>query len=462
MPTFRRLPSSLCAALLISASTASAQSNRPLGERLDSIAGAGVREGRAVGMVAAVVKDHDTLLLQAYGKANVEWDVPMTTDAMFEVGSIAKQFVAASILQLKDAGKLSLEEPIARWLPDLAPSGDNVTLRQLLSHTSGIFQFGEVQEWEINLFNPRFPRDSAYRLIKLEPLQYPTGQAQAYNNSGFWLLGLVVEKAGGMKYEDYLQKRIFEPLGMTRSMYCDSFANIPRRAHGYHMLPLGLRRPPTVNYTLVSGPGAVCSTAGDLVTWLQALHGGKVLSPESYAEMTTQAKLADGTPLHYGLGIKVGEDVSGLRRIGHGGTAPGFRSDATWYPDARMAVVVLINTSPAPIGAGDVGGELARAVLAGPRQEFTYYTGDPAPFVGTYKSVMGGNRSITIEVTQSAAGLAFTPAGGRPQPLPWAGGLTFYAQETVTLTFRRANGDSGPVTELRRDDEGNHMILRKQ
>jgi hypothetical protein len=187
-----------------------------------------------------------------------------------------------------------------------------------------------------------------------------------------------------------------------------------------------------------------------------------MLSPESYAEMTTPATLQDGTRLQYGMGIKVGEDYRGLRYIGHGGTAPGFRADAAWYPDARMAVVVLMNTSPAPISPGSVGGDLARAVLPLPRPVFTYYTGDPAPFVGTYRSVVGGNRPLTTEVTQSPAGLAFAPAGGRPQPLPWAGGLTFHAQETVTLTFRRANGDTGPVTELRRHDPGNHSILRKQ
>lgn len=194
---------------ILAASTAAAQSDPSLGDRLDSIAAAGVRAGRAVGMVAAVVRGNDTLLLKAYGKADVEWDIPMSVDAMFEVGSIAKQFAAASILQLKDAGKLSLDDPITKWLPDLSPGDTVVTLRRLLSHTSGIFQFSEAQEWEVNLFNPRFPRDSAYRLVKLEPVQFPPGEAQAYNNSGFWLLGVVVEKASGMKYEDYLQQRIF-------------------------------------------------------------------------------------------------------------------------------------------------------------------------------------------------------------------------------------------------------------
>jgi hypothetical protein len=199
------------------------------------------------------------------------------------------------------------------------------------------------------------------------------------------------------------------------------------------------------------------------VTWLKALHGGKVLQPESYAEMTTQAKLNDGTAVMYGLGIKVGENYRGLKFIGHGGTAPGFRADAAWYPEAQMAVVVLVNTSPTNLSPGSVGGALAERVLPLPRPTFTYYTGDASELVGRYRHITGGNRNLgTIEVTQTPAGLAFSINGSRPESLPWAGGLKFYAQENVTLTFRRANGDRGPVTELRRDDMGNHYILEKQ
>lgn len=440
-----------------------AQSGQANPSTLDSIAGAGVRANRTVGLVAAVVKGDDTLLLKAYGKADVEWDVPMSVDAMFEVGSITKQFTAAAILQLRDAGQLSLDDAITKWLPDLGPSGNGVTLRRLLSHTSGIFRFSDEPEFELNYFVPRFPRDSALRLIKLDPFQFPTGEAQAYSNSGFWLLGLVVERASGMSYEDYLAKQIFEPLGMTRSMYCNTTANVPRRAHGYRLEDGAIRRAPAFWYTWVFAPGALCSTARDLVTWLQALHGGKVMSSQSYTEMTTPATLTDGTPLQYGLGIKVGEDYRGLKYIGHGGTAPGFRADAAWYPDAQMAVVVLMNTSPANLSPGGVGGALARAVLPWKRPTLTRYTDDPAPFVGRYRLVAGGNmRSAEIEVTQSAAGLAFSVNGSRPEALPWAGGLTFYASENVTLTFRRAGGATGPVTELRRDDPGNHAILKKQ
>jgi hypothetical protein len=185
-----------------------------------------------------------------------------------------------------------------------------------------------------------------------------------------------------------------------------------------------------------------------------------VLSPDSYALMTTQAKLSDGTPLQYGMGIKVGEDYEGRKYIGHGGTAPGFRAEATWYPDAQIAVVVLGNTTSLPTA------ELARLLvgeaLPPPRPTPRFYMGDASMLVGRYQYVAGGNQPLpVIEVTQTPAGLAFS-RGSEPRPLPWVGGLTFYAQENVTMTFRRANGDSGPVTELYRDDAGSLHIFKKQ
>ena len=441
----------------IAAGTAAAQSGRPLAYRLDSIAADGLRYNGAVGIVAGVVKGNDTLLMKAYGKANLEWEVPMALDAMFEVGSIAKQFAAAAILQLRDAGKLSLDDDITKWLPDLDTRGVKVPLRRMLDHTSGL-QTGDAG----SVFDPRLTRDSAYLLLKRAPVRFkfPSGEAQAYDDRAFWLLGLVVEKASGMRYEEYMEKKIFEPLGMKGSMYCNSSLNVPHRAHGYQFANGVFRRPPAVVYALVFAPGAICSTAGDLVTWLKALHGGKVLSPDSYSLMTTQAKLADGTPLQYGMGIKVGEDYEGRRYIGHGGSAPGFRAEATWYPDAQMAVVVVGNTTSLP--AAELARNPVGEALPPPRPTVKFYMGDPTPFVGKYQYVMGGNRSLSIEVTQSPRGLALLFNGSRPEPLPWVGDLTFYAGEDVTLTFRRAHGDSGPVIEARLDDGGNLYIFKKQ
>ncbi|MEE9244851.1 MAG: serine hydrolase domain-containing protein, partial [Gemmatimonadota bacterium] len=227
----RLLPAALL--LVTVAVPAAGQTDAALLQRLDSIAGYWVHRDLAVGVVAAVVRGSDTLLFKAYGKADVEWDVPMPLDAMFETGSVTKQFTAAAVLRLRDQGKLSLDDDLTRWLPDFDTRGHTVTLRHLLAHTAGIADFTETLEFGSLSTNIRFPRDSAYALLQRYPSQFEPGEAQIYTTSGFWLLGLVIERASGMTYEDYIEQQIFAPLGMTRSMYCHSEENIPRRAHGY-------------------------------------------------------------------------------------------------------------------------------------------------------------------------------------------------------------------------------------
>lgn len=437
----------------------SATPARDVAQRLDSIAGSGVVEGRAVGLAAAVVRGNDTLLFKGYGKADVEWDVAMPADAMFEIGSIAKQFTAAAVLQLRDAGKLSLDDPITKWLPDFDTRGNTVTLRRLLDHTSGIVGLTEIREFGILVTNPRFPRDSAYALINRQPFQFPTGTAQIYNNSAFWLLGLVIEKASGVPYEEYVEQRIFAPLGMTRSSYCNSDEHVPRRAHGYMVQNGTVRRAPTNVHTWPYAAGSICSTAGDLVTWLRALHGGKVLSPRSYAEMTAPSSLLDGTPLRYGMGLGVTTDPRGLRTIGHGGGIGGFTSQANWYPDAQLAVVVLMNAN-SNLDPGAVAAELAAELLPTSPPAVMPFTGDAAPLVGTYKGPSRG-REMTVVVTQTPQGPAISVNGGPARTLGWTGGLGF-RQGGLLLTFRRAGGDSGPVTELRYDTGGGHYVLKRQ
>jgi D-alanyl-D-alanine carboxypeptidase len=448
------------AALTIGAVTAAAQSGPSLAQRLDSLAGSGVLEKRAVGIVAAVVRGDDTLLFKAYGKADVEWDIPMPLDAMFEIGSVTKQFTAAAILQLRDQGKLDLDDPVKRWLPDFDPRGNPLTLRRLLDHTSGIVGLTEMPEFDHLVTNEHFPRDSAYALIKRYPFQFPTGEQQNYSNSAFFLLGLVVEKASGMTYEDYIEKKIFEPLGMTRSMYCNSRDNIPRRAHGYMVPPTKVIHRARANvHTWPFAAGSLCSTAADMVTWLKALHGGKVLSPRSYAEMITPSKLNDGTPLRYGMGLQVTPDVSGLKYIGHGGSIPGFWVEVGWYPDATLAVVVMMNNN-GTIDPGDVASELAREIIPWTRPTPQRYAGDPATLVGRYVGP-GREREMVVEVVETAQGIGFSRDGSPPRSFPWVEGLTF-RQGQLLLTFRRANGDSGPVTQLRYSMPGGHFILKKQ
>jgi CubicO group peptidase (beta-lactamase class C family) len=430
-----RFRSTLLAVALttLAATDAAAQTERKLAERLDSLAGSAVITKRAVGTAAAVVQGNDTLLMKAYGKANVEWDVPMPVDAMFEIGSVTKQFTAAAILQLRDEGKLSLDDDITKWLPDFDTRGNKITVRRLLDHTSGIVGLTEMPEFGLLVWNQSFPRDSAYALIKRYPFQFPTGTAQMYNNSAVWLAGLIVEKASGMTYEDYVEKKIFAPLGMTRSMYCNSAEDVPRRANGYSVRNGVIGRAPTNVHRWPFAAGSLCSTAADLVTWVKALHGGKVLSPKSYQEMITPAKLNDGTPLRYGMGIGVGKDSRGITYIGHGGSISGFTAEAGWYPDAQLAVVVLVNSN-GNVDAGDIAGELATALLPGQLPAVAPFTGDTAPLVGTYKGP-GRGRDMVVQVTQAPQGIAVSINGGTTRPVPWVEGMTFRVGSNF-LTFR--------------------------
>jgi len=457
-----RLRLSLTALVLLGTSVAPAvaQSDRDaLVKKLDSLAGSGVLENRAVGIAAAVVRGNDTLLLKGFGKADVEWNVPLPADAMFEIGSITKQFTAVALLQLRDEGKLSLDDDITKWLPDFDTRGNKVTLRRLLDHTSGIKGLTEMPEFGLLSINSRFPRDSAYALIKRYPFEFKTGEAQIYNNSAFWLLGLVVEKASGMTYEEYVEKKLFEPLGMKRSMYCNSSENVERRAHGYGVQNGVIRRAPTNVHTWPFSAGSLCSTAGDLVTWLKALHGGKVLSPLSYAELIAPAKLNDGTLTRYGMGIGVGKDIRGLNFIGHGGSIAGFNAHATWYPDAQAAIVVLMN-SGGGIDPSAVAGELAAELLPWTPPTPKQFSGDATPLLGSYKGPSRG-REMTLEVTQTAQGVAFSVNGTPARPLPWVDGWTF-RQGNSFLTFRQT-GNSGPATELRFDGgPGSYFILKRQ
>ena len=442
--------------LMVLATALSAQSDRArLVRTLDSLAGAPVQEGRAVGIAVAVVRGSDTLLLRGYGKADVEWNVPLAADAMFEIGSVTKQFTAAAVLQLRDEGKLSLDDDILKYFPGF-PAPGRIPLRRMLDHTSGIRGLTEIAEFrELSIRN--LPRDSAIALIARQPFDFPPGEAMIYNNSAFHMLGHVIEKAGGMSYEDYVEKRIFAPLGMKRSMYCDSGEVVERRAHGYGYQTNQVRRAPDNVHIWPYAAGSLCSTAGDLITWLRSLHGGRVLSPASYAEMVSPAKLNDGTVLRYGMGIGLGNDSRGLRMIAHGGSITGFVSYAAWYPDAGLAVVVLMN-SAGPVSPAALAGELAGAVLPWSRPTARAFTGDPAPFLGRYSGPSRG-RVMEAEVSRTEAGLAVSVNGGRAQPIQWVEGNTFQTGNTY-LIFK--GNQAGPVAELRFDTGGGHYVLKRR
>ena len=441
----------------IGSRSASAQGSAALTQRLDSIAGAEVRANRSVGIVAAAFKGKDKLILEAYGKADVEGNAPMTVATMIPIGSVAKQFTAVAILQLRDQGKLSVDDDVTTWLPELNTGGSGITLRHLLAHTGGIVELGEMQELRAAqlMRNATLTRDSVYKVISRYPPAFPAGTMEIYSNTGYWLLGRIIEKASGVTYEEYLEKRILAPLGMSRSMYCDTSKQVPNRANGYAMRNGAASRVPDIVHTGTYAAGAICSTAGDMITWLQALHGGKVLSPKSYAELIAPAKLNDGTSLRYGMGTAVAEDSHGLRFLGHNGGGFGFSSEARWYPDAQLAVVVLTNSEPDAITVATEG--IAAAVLPPPRAA-GQFAGDPSPLLGKYKGPAHGGDMVVV-VTQVPQGVAFSINGQPAETLPWIERWNFRKRD-VLLSFRGGT-TSDRATELRFDTGGDHFILKR-
>lgn len=336
----------------------------------DSIVSANLARDGTIGAAVGVMRGADTLFFAAFGKADVETATALRTDAILGIGSITKQFTAAAILQLRDQGKLTLDDSISKWLPDFDTRGQHISLRRMLSHTSGLPDVSAMRELTKLRFlplplDPAAARDSMYVAINRHPARLEPGAEYKYSSAGYWLLHRVIEEASGMPYLQYLERMIFEPLGMKSSGVCYGNSGLTRRATGYGVRNGAWRRAPDNAPVFYLGSGDLCSTVADMLTWLQALHGGKVLSATSYAEMVKPATLADGTALPYGLGVDVRQDARGNSFIGHSGEITGYAARANWYPESGIAIVVLMNSSFDSSPTALVG-ELAARFIADP------------------------------------------------------------------------------------------------
>lgn len=455
----------VCASLLsLHPGSAQAQQLGLLEEDLRSIASAPVRDGRVAGLAVAVVRGSDTLLLAGYGLADVELDVPMSADAVYQIGSVTKQFTAAAVLQLAQEGRVDLDENLDTYLPDYPGRGNRATLRNLLNHTSGIpsytgmSAYGEIERMSL-------PRDTLVTLIAGQPLEFEPGSAMSYSNSGYFLLGLLIEEVTGVGYDEYLETRLFQPIGMHRSSYCSNSELMEGRAEGYESGADGkLRLAAYQHHTWPYAAGSICSTAGDLIAWSRALHGGDVLAPAQYAEMITPDTLTDGHHLRYGLGLFLEEDEAGRRMIHHGGAIYGFLSETRYYPDADLHIVVLMNTlgaaRPEAVATALADGVLGRVAVA---QKAAAYAGDGAELAGTYVG-RGWGRGMSVTIEYDGERLVALEGEGRDSvPLRYDRGETFVSGPdrsgvVTTYSFLRSGGR---VTELHVDPAGGHFVLRR-
>ncbi len=280
-----------------------------------------------------VTKRGEIVFDRAYGYADLEWQTPMTTDAKLRIGSMTKQFTAAAILLLEERGKLKTDDLIKTYLPDAPAAWDRITIQNLLTHTSGLPNYTAQPEFRTVATQTVTPQQ-IIALFRDKPLEFAPDSNWAYSNSNYFLLGLIIEKVSGETYADFLKANIWAPLHMDDTGYDITATVLPHRARGYALGPQGLANASYADMSTPFSAGAMYSTTHDLLTWENALFGGKVLSAASLKKMTTPYKAGYG----YGLFIYA-ED--GRAAIEHGGNINGFNSEMAHYPDDDVNIIVL-------------------------------------------------------------------------------------------------------------------------
>lgn len=330
--------------------------------RVDSLAKAFLAQPQSPGLSISVIRaGRDTLVFKGYGKADLENDVPATPATVYRIGSITKQFTAAAVMRLVEKGSVHLGDSIGKYLPELPRAWRPVKIRQLLNHTSGIPSYTDLGESWARRWGEYMSPDTLVALTASKPMDFAPGTGWRYDNTGYVVLGMLLEKVSGKPYAEYLESTLFTPLGLTHTYYCERSPLIPHRARGYQREGKSFTNAPYLDMSQPYSAGALCSTVGDLARWNRLLATGKVVSPASYAEMTTPEGNAGLN--HYGFGLVRGAVGSHIM-IEHGGGIHGFITSNAYLPNDSLSITVLTNAAPSNPDA--LLGNIARAVYGIP------------------------------------------------------------------------------------------------
>ena len=412
--------------------------------RMEQVIQSYVTPGTFMGTVL-VARDSNIVFDKAYGMANIEWDVPNTTTTKFRLGSVTKQFTAAAILLLEERGKLKIDEHIKTYLPDQPASWDRITVFNLLTHTSGIANFTSLAEYN-TLKGRATTVDGTLAILRDKVLDFGPGEKMSYSNSGYLVLGSIIEKVSGQSYEKFITDNIFTPLGMKDSGYDSNTAIIKRRASGYIKGPVATVNAGYVHMSVPHAAGALYSTTGDLLKWEQALFGGKLLSKASLDRMTTPFK----NDYAFGLVSVMEKD---RRVIWHNGGIDGFNTRMAYYPDTRTVVIVLSNVNGsvpdtlAPQLGALMHGETV--MLTTERKETTVPAATLAKYVGAYQLAPNATITVTLDGDHLMAQLT---GQGKLQIFPQSETLFFLKVVDAQFEFA-ADGSSVVLHQGGRDQK---------
>jgi CubicO group peptidase (beta-lactamase class C family) len=380
-------------------------------ERLEQIANSYTADNTFMGSVL-VARGNEILLNKGYGKANLEQNTPNDPNTKFRIGSLTKQFTAALVLLLQQDGKLRIEDPVRKYLPDAPKSWDKITLTELLGHNSGIPEIQSDPRFRSWAMSPHSHAEE-FALFKDRPLNFEPGSKNEYSNSNYLVLGAVIEKVTGEDYGTLLRNRIFKPLGMNDSGVDKDGLVLPKRAQGYNNNNGRLVPAPSESMSVPWSAGSIYSTANDLLRWERGLFGGKVLSAASLKAMTTPSKVSHG----FGVGVTT-ED--GMKLVEHNGAIEGFVAHLAYVPKPRITVIVLSNVfggAPPAMGNQLVEVMLGKTVvLARERKAVPISKEDLEKFEGTYQMSSG----MLFTFTDRGGSLEMN-AGGTIVPLLYQG-----------------------------------------
>jgi CubicO group peptidase (beta-lactamase class C family) len=319
-------------------------------DRVDVYVRSEMARQKIPGVAIAVVKDGTIAIAKGYGLANVEHQVPVKPETVFQSGSVGKQFTATGVMLLVEAGRLALDDPITKYLPEGAPRWNGITVRHLLTHTGGTTDYPPKFD-----FRRDYTEAALVTRAAAIPLAFAPGTKWSYSNIGFLLLGVLIHRVTGEFYGDFLNEKIFQPLGMTTTRIISEADIVPNRAAGYRLVKGELKNQEWVAPTLnTTADGSLYLSVLDLAKWDAALYTERILRRDSLKRMWTPVTLRSGKTHAYGFGWALG-DIRGHRIVEHGGAWQGFKSAIVRFPDDRLTVILLANladTDPSKLAHG--------------------------------------------------------------------------------------------------------------
>lgn len=400
------------------------------------------------GISLAVVRDGRIVKAKGFGLGNIEANSASTPKTVYEIGSVTKQFTAAAVMMLVEKGKVSLDDKITKYFPEAPPSWDRITIRHLLSHTSGIQNHvavpGYLNIFKTNLSFETTPsrEDIVKEFFKL-PLEFGPGETWSYDNTGYYLLGMVIEKASGKPYYQFLKERIFRPLGMTATRSTDTRPIVPNRASGYEWVNGKFENRPVLLPNIGFSSGTIISTVEDLAKWDAALYTEKLLRKSSLEQIWKPARTKDGAlaSFDYGFGWFI-DNYHGHRIIQHAGGTPGFSSVSYRFPDDKLTIIILSNHSDRFLDhlAIDIAGMYAKGLK---RPEVKM---DPDP-------------KLTLKLKKAMADLL----NGKRDEIFFTAPMNLFLNTSTGKGFWQWAAYHGALTSLTfsdREDLGDHYVIR--